>query len=149
AARYLVRKGDPRGVPVLIKAAAAARGEHHQELLDLLIGRGKPAIAPLEEAGKAATDWREILLCETCVLSIRKPDLAEKLHKAGLVQDPGFRDRAGPAVETYRAAGKRVAEAVGKEAVPLLEAVAAFGTPAPPPGVAVFALAEFKQERSI
>jgi HEAT repeat protein len=154
AARCLARKGDLRALPVLVKAAAAAAAhgrqrQKHLELREALLRLGQAAVEPLGKLGAAATEWREKLLCEALALRLAKPELAAAFEKAGRVRDRGFMMHGGPSVGTYQAAGKRVAKATGKQAVPLLEVAVAAGADCVIPGVALFALAEFKQERSI
>jgi len=148
AARHLARRGDVRALPVLLKAALAVEGDKSEacrELCAAIVGLGKPAVRPLEARRRAAPDWREKLLCEALALRIARPDLAAKYEQASRVRHPGFDFRGGPSIGHYEQAGKRLAEAVGPEAVPLLEAAVAFEQS----GIAIFALAQFKEERSI
>ena len=149
AARHLARKGDLRALPVLVAAALRANGAGHVKLRAAIVAMGNPAVAPLHAAQKAAPDWREKLFCEAAALRVTDPKLAAALHAAGLVRDHGFMSRAGPSVDTFRGAGKRVAEAVSPKAVPLLEAAILWRADSVGPGIAVFALAQFKQDRSI
>ena len=148
AARALARKGDIRAAGVLLTEALAEKGPVHAKLRDAVVAMGKPAAAFLRNRGKTAKGT-EKLACEALAVRIEKPELAAKLHEAGLVQDPGFMNRGGPTVATFQGAGKRVAKAVGTEAVPLLEATIVWRADSVRPGIAVFALAELKQERSI
>ena len=55
----------------------------------------------------------------------------------------------GPTLQTYRGPGVLLAQKVGVECVPLLEAVLVFHDGVPDALTAMFALAHFKQERSI
>jgi len=149
AARQLARKGDLRAVPVLVAAALDATGPAHATLREAVVAMGKPAIAPLDARREKADDWREKLFCEAAALRIVKPKLAAAMHAAGLVRDRGFMTRMGPTVATYGGAGKRVAAAVGPEAVPLLEAAVVWRADSVSAGIAVFALAQFVRGRSV
>jgi HEAT repeat protein len=148
AARLLAARADLRAAPVLVRAAAEARGETHALLREALVSLGKPALEAVEKVRKGTEDWRLGLFCEAAELRIRQPELGAKLEQAARVRDPGFSSRAGPTVHTYKGAGARVAAAVGKEALPLLEAALAFRTDLDP-GIAIFAVAQLQQERSI
>lgn len=153
AARYLARKGDLRALPVLLAAAAAARGPAHQELRDALVRLGAPALPALRarvpSGRRDAEDWRLKLLCEAAALRIEKPELVERYDRASRLPEPRFQSRGGPTVQTYLGAGQRVAAAAGKETLPLLEAAVAFSEYPPGPDVGVFAVAAFAQPRSI
>ena len=67
---------------------------------------------------------------------------------AAAVRPRGFDSHAGPSLEDYRAAGKELAAAVGQEGLPLVEEAVAFDV-APGANIALFALVDFKAERSL
>jgi HEAT repeat protein len=148
AASYLARKGDLRALPVLLQGATTP-GPRRVDLRNDLVRLGKPAVPLLEKEQKATADARIRLMCEAAALRITKPELVAKLNKAVAVRDPGWGSRAGPDVGTYRGSGTRIAAAVGREAIPLLEELASFDDEPPGPGVAIFALAHFKEDRSL
>jgi HEAT repeat protein len=167
AARVLAKNGDLRALPVLVelassvpeKAGAAsgrksyatttARRDRHVALRNAAVGLGQAAVAPLEGLRKGAADARKRLLCESIIVRVSKPELVALFTTAALVRHPGFMKRSGPGVGDYMGAGKTFAAAVGEEAIPLLEEVVTFNSGPPGPGIAIFALAEFKRERSI
>ncbi len=149
AAKRLARDGDLRSLPVLTATAVASVGNRHSEIRNLIVGLGEPAVAPLKAKQEASKDNRENLFCEAAVVAIKQPELVKKIKLAAAIRGIGFMGRAGPSVHDFRAAGQRVAEFVGEEAVPLLEASLEFETDKMNRGIGAFALAKFKQPRSI
>ncbi len=143
AARYLARKGDVRAVPVLLTEAMTTS---HIAIREHIVAMGKVALEPLGKIQADTKDDKEKLLCEAVRLRITNPKLVKKFERAGQVPCPGFQSHVGPSVDDYRFVGKHIAKAIGPEAVPLLEAAIVWKTGA---GSAAFALAEFKQPRSI
>src|SRR5262249_28116502 len=119
AARQLARKGDLRALPVLVKNAATG-GAGHANLRDAVVRLGKPAVPVLVKTAKESADTRVQLLCEAAIIRITKPDLVKKFIEAMEYRDPGFGSRAGPSLQTYQAAGARLAQTVGPDCVPLL-----------------------------
>jgi len=149
AARHLARKGDLRALPVLTAAAAGAEGDRHRQFRDAILSLGRPAIEPLVKLGQGAADWRQKLVCEALALRLSKPEVAERFDAASRVRHRDFASHGGPGLGTYRETGRTLAEAAGEEAIPLIEAAAAFDSDFAGSGSAIFALAELKQERSI
>jgi HEAT repeat protein len=147
AARCLARKNDRRSVPVLIDLAVAANGREHAELMVALVGLGRTA---LDELKKRSDDANVLVrvVSEAALLSITRPEVAAKFAKAAAVRPRGFDSHAGPSLEDYRAAGKELAAAVGQEGLPLVEEGVAFDV-APGANIALFALVDFKAERSL
>jgi HEAT repeat protein len=149
AASHLARKGDVRAIPVLLSVASASgprRVDHRNDLVRL----GKSALPVLKKELEGSSDARVRLVCESVILRINRPDLAAKLVQAAVVRNPGFfGGRAGPDVGTFQAAGTRIADALGRESIALLEEIATFNDEPPGTTVAIFSLARFKEERSI
>jgi HEAT repeat protein len=164
-ARWLAKRGDLRAIPVLFEAAVAtppaptAFGydgyvsggppESHAAATRAILGMGKPALAAIGDAASRSKAKHAALLAEALSLRIDDPELASTFERAGLLRHPGFMKRSGPHVGDYRAAGKTVAERVGRKAVPLLEAAVVWGADALRSGVAAFALAQFREDRSL
>jgi len=148
AARQLAARGDLRGLAILTAGAATAGRAEHAQIRDVLVAAGRAAVEPLRRRMTATDEPHEKLFCEAVLLRIARPELVDKLRQASLLLAPGFHNHAGPRAEDYRQTGRAVAGLVGKEAVPLLEAAVVWGGPIQP-DIAVFALATFRQERSI
>jgi len=149
AARALARRGDPRAVPELVRVAARSRRDEHAAFRDALVALEHKAVGWLEVIQKESTDWREKLVCEAGALRIARPELAATFEKVARIRHGFYMLHTGPDVGHYKGAGKQMAEAVGEAGIPLLEAAVAFGADPGPIEIPAFALAQFKQERSI
>ncbi len=149
AARVLARKGDVRGLPVLIQRALAERGARHAALRDTILGLRIKAVQPLTDRCQAATDSSERLLCEALLVRLTQPDLVACYNKAAQVPPPHATHILGPQLKDFQAAGKTFATAVGQSAVPLLEAAVAFDDGSVQVDTSIFALAELGKDRSI
>ncbi len=149
AARCLARRGDARGLRILLDAAVAAREHMHRQLRDDILALGSRAVGPLRKHKDSATDWHPRVLCEALLIRILEPELVAVFVEAAAFRPRGFMNRGGPSVGDYQAAGRHVADAVGEAGIPLLEAALAFDADPLYPGIAVCALACLKQERSV
>jgi hypothetical protein len=165
AARALASKGDLRALPVLIEAALQAPADTdaarrwrrggddsrhgYEALRDAAVRLGRAAMPELRRQSETASDWRRRLFCEAVALRISDPGLVERFEKALRARHGGFMSRAGPSLGTFRGAGERLAAAVGRDAIPLLEEALAFAGTSGAPSTMAFALAVFKEERSI
>ncbi len=149
AARCLARGGDARGLRILLDAAVATREHRHVQLRDDILTLGSRAVDTLRAQRDSATDWRPRVLCEALLIRTLEPELVATFVEAAAFRGRGFGSRGGPTVGDYQAAGRHVADAVGRAGIPLIEAALAFDADPLDPGIAVCALACFKQQRSV
>ncbi len=162
AAVSLAGRGDLRAVPVLCDVAAAPlvptfqRYWHpskeladHQRARDALVRLGKPGLPALRQAAAQSKAVHAALLAEVVALHIERPKLVERFRMAGLLRSSGFPSMIGPSLRDYRVTGWQVADVLCPGAVPLLEAAIVWPTDPFRSPVAAFALARFRQERSI
>jgi len=136
-------------LPALVPLAAGSTGDRHLRFREQILRLGPAAADALTAYGEASEDWREKLLCEALALRLREPALAEAFDTAGRHRTPGLADDMIPSVSDFRDCGIKLAEAVGEKSVALAEAAVAFEADTPDIGIAVFALAHLKQERSM
>lgn len=161
AAVSLAARSDLRAVPVLFETAAAsdptARSSwrswnmltDHQRARDALISLGEPGLPALRQAAARSEAAHAALLAEVVALHVERPDLVERFHMAGLLRTPGMGMMTGPSLRDYRVIGWQVADVLGARATALLEAVIVWPPDPVQPRIAAFALARFRQERSI
>jgi HEAT repeat protein len=152
AARVLARRGELRALPVLVEAASTLREDDHRSVRDAILALGEAGMLRLDELRKAVPDWGQRLVCEACALRIERPELAAAFDRAAEGPHPVFgiySSHAPPDLGAFRIGGQRLAQAVGLDALPLLEAALAFRADEVSPHMAAFALAHFGRERSI
>ena len=162
AAISLAGRGDLRAVPVLFEAAAAPpdlttrrywrpweQSAEHQRSRDALVALGEPALPALREAAARSEAVHAALLAEVVTLHVERPELIERFHMAMRLRTPGFGSMLGPSLWDYRVTGWQVADLLGARATALLEAAIVWPPDSFQPRVAAFALARFRQERSI
>ncbi len=161
AAVSLAARGDLRAVPVLFETAAApdptARPiwppwhtlTDHPRARDALISLGEPGLPALRQAAARSEAVHAALLAEVVALHVERPKLVERFHMAWLLRTPGMGMMTGPSLRDYRVIGWQVADVLGARATPLLEAVIVWPPDPAQPRIAAFALARFRQERSI
>ncbi len=121
AARALARRGDSAGVPVLLKAALAARGYTYAALRREIVRAGVVPTAPAQDnlfhrVLRAAVSFR-----------IKHPDRARAIDVELADPNPGIPQSRGGDPIPGQSAGLYLAGKLGKDARPLLEEAALFG----------------------
>ena len=169
-AKAMAQRGDAKSLPLLMEYVQCAvdsdedrkfagRRKRRRRVLSeakiaqtVIVSMGKPAIGAIRAAAKNSTGKYSKLFSESLILRIQNPDLARTTDiMLNETHFPGFSTVQGPDRYDLQLAGKSVAEQVGIEGVPLLEASIALSIVSGDNGsrVSAFALGELKQERSI
>ena len=168
-AKVMAQRGDLRSLPLLTEYMQCnvdsdedrkfADWSNRRRVLSeakiaqtVIVSMGKPAIGAIRAAAKNSTGKYSKLFSESLILRIQNPDLARTTDiMLNETHFPGFSTVQGPDRYDLQLAGKSVAEQVGIEGVPLLEASIALSIVSGDNGsrVSAFALGELKQERSI
>ena len=169
-AKAMAQRGDVKSLPLLMEYVQCAvdsdedrkfagRRKRRRRVLSeakiaqtVIVSMGKPAIGAIRAAAKNSTGKYSKLFSESLILRIQNPDLARTTDiMLNETHFPGFSTVQGPDRYDLQLAGKSVAEQVGIEGVPLLEASIALSIVSGDNGsrVSAFALGELKQERSI
>lgn len=148
AALALLENKDGRATREILCAAARRHGPNHTQWKEYALSSREditPALRDLARSGNA----REQVLADAMLIELESPEEAKKtqelLHDAAShvsmmhVQTIGM----------VEGAGRVLAKKIERTHVPLVEAVCAFGQGVIRRGVAAYALAEFKQPRSM
>ena len=124
AAIELAKRGDARCCSTLFEEMRATRGLDHGRIRIHAVELGSTMVAHLDDR-QNDDDLVPRLLARGLLAEIEHPEWAQAIaHATPLAR---FVSRAGPTARQFRSQGRRLAESLDPEALPLLESTMVFG----------------------